>query len=196
MQYLRASLALIDSVSDVQFSYRIGKTSFHALFWSSTLTTAISFTISACAIIAVIVKRKSYIDGNIIIKHTFVYFVLAVLAFSDLELLCFLPWKYKLRSLINVDGFPDRNTVLVTSITIIFENLPQIIIQSVYLAAIDKPDYITIFSLVISGLSSLSKLFRIFIVFIFAESHEETADSPGLPTTEVTRGLKEQFVQI
>jgi hypothetical protein len=182
MQYIRASLALMDTISDIQFAYRISKTKYLNLFWSSIAFSFISISASFVAVISLLLKRKPYLE--IILKHTLLYFILAILSLTDLELLCFLPWKYKFRSLVNADGFPDKQTVLITSLTVILENIPQIAIQSVYLYSIEASDYVTIFSVVISSLSSISKLFRIFIVFNFAQVHDVNSNPEILPGNE------------
>ena len=90
------------------------------------------------------IRHKNYVNTNLMIdsKFSIIYSLITLLSISKLDLLILLPYTEN-----SWKGFPDKKVLSWTLFSTFIEDLPQIILQILYLNESNKNEIITILSL-------------------------------------------------
>jgi hypothetical protein len=189
-QYLRCALAFIDTISDAQFVYGLyDRKEQPNLLLASFFVLIVSLILSFILVMRLLKKKKDLLDSKILTKNVVVYFILTLFAIMDLEVIPFFPWLYNLSSLKEEEGFPDKESLYVTLVTIILENAPQLVIQTIYLLQSPRFDFVPVLSIILGSICSLLKIFRVYIINTFgtvtATTSEKTAPASSSAIMEI-----------
>jgi hypothetical protein len=132
----------------------------------------------------------SYLDGDALKENVWFYSLLFLLSWSNLDVLCLLPWKPEHREF---DGFPTKRLLRLTHLTSLLEDVPQMAIQITYITTVEDgaTSFVALASLTMSAITLLLKLVKKEVVLLFVEKAGElTSDATGIEVPpEVTLEL-------
>jgi len=140
-----------------------------AYYLCSVLFLCVPLFVSAFITLMILMSKREQLHANSMAKNGMLYAIIMILAASNLEMLTFLPWKET-----SYSGFPDARMVQMTYITVVFEDIPQFIIQLLFTMK-TFGEGVPVQTLLSIGLSASSILLRVMtrlIGMLFVEEED------------------------
>ena len=135
--------ATFDFASDALFAASLAGVPYYSFYFLYTVACLgghmVVASVVTCYVVLVAYHRQKpgnedgpLLDWKDFMGQVGLYGVILVMAVTNLEVLVCLPWKKKNRA-VDYDGFPERWLMRLTYISVIVEDLPQLVIQAMFI---------------------------------------------------------------
>lgn len=187
-------LATADFITDVCFAQQMADEGHHgilvcsALSLAATVIAGLAFSLHSlriCWIAERACAGSSHLDFAVLGRHPAAFAAILVLATTNLNLLILMPWRAK-----DYDGFPTATLLRRAQLSVLIEDLPQIVLQSIYLAMPGGEKHIAAISLLLSVLSVVYRVVRKLLAFLAVSALRPSARKQDGLSTRLSRPSK------